>query len=335
MGKWDRTGPRWRDEIAARMGNRLYALRLAREDERIREFGQLVSGKFTVVKRHVIRPAQQLLLTALGLWGRGRRNFRDLRTVRVDLPIENLPNELEGFTILQMSDLHIDLDPSMVKVIQEKISGEKFDVCAITGDYRNYTVGPEEETLWLMDALIKSIPSPVYAILGNHDYANMAIPLEKSGARLLLNEHVEVRRGNAKILIAGIDDPSIYGTYDFEAALEGADRDADVKILLVHSPHVYAEAAAHGFDVMLCGHMHGGQVCLPGGRAVIRNDGFKCPVRTHRGLWKEGGMLGYTSAGTCGCGLPVRYNCPPEITLLRLTCRRAGGGWHRGADSGQ
>ncbi len=313
--RWGRTGERYQEEIARRMGRDLYERRLRMEDDRIAEFGQFLTTKFTFFKRNLIRPAQTALLKALGLWERGRRNFRDVRLERNEIPLPGLPAALDGFSILQLTDLHIDMDPAMADIVSDLVRDIRCDVCVLTGDYKNLTVGPEAESVRLMTGLIPRLPQPLFGVLGNHDYANMVLPFEKAGCRMLLNENAVLEQDGAKLLIAGVDDPSIYGTCDFDAALRGAPADAAVKILLAHSPTVFRQARDAGFDLLLAGHMHGGQVCLPGGRLLLRNDHFRCPRRLLKGAWEWEGLHGYTSRGTGGCGLPVRFNCPPEATL--------------------
>ena len=111
---------------------------------------------------------------------------------------------------------------------------------------------------------------------------------------------------------AGTDDPHFYRTHDFEAARRGIPQGA-CSILLTHSPEMYDEARHYGFNFMLSGHTHGGQICLPGGFAVVRNG--RCPATQFLGPWTHHGLHGYTSSGTGSCGVPARFNCPPEITV--------------------
>ena len=97
------------DGLAARLGPELYALRRKEEDDRIAEFCQYVSPKFTYVKIHFIRPTEVFLLKLFGLYAKGRREFRNLEVVENDIAIPGLPAALDGYTIMQMSDLHIDI----------------------------------------------------------------------------------------------------------------------------------------------------------------------------------------------------------------------------------
>jgi predicted MPP superfamily phosphohydrolase len=108
--------------------------------------------------------------------------------------------------------------------------------------------------------------------------------------------------------------PSIW---NLEKAADGVPEDA-VSILLAHSPEIYRHAAHADFDVMLCGHTHAGQICLPGGIPLMCN--ASCPRALCAGAWSHHGLAGYTSAGSGACVVDVRINCPPEITLHHLHC---------------
>ncbi len=305
-------------DIAARLGPELYALRRQEEEDRIAEFCQYVSPKFTFIKIHSIRPAEVFVLKAVGLYRKGRREFHQIDVVENDIAIRDLPHALEGFTLLQMSDLHIDIDPALVETISAALAPLRYDVCVLTGDYKNLTVGDSAEAIALVARLRPAIAAPVYAVLGNHDTLDMVPPLEAAGCRVLLNESVLLERDGGRLLLSGVDDPYIYKTDSIPNALAGAP-EADARILLAHSPTVYAEAEAAGFNAYLCGHTHGGQVCLPNGYPILNND--RCPRRFIVGRWTFNRLQGYTSRGTGGCGLPIRLFCRPEVTLHRL--RRA------------
>jgi predicted MPP superfamily phosphohydrolase len=155
--------------------------------------------------------------------------------------------------------------------------------------------------------------------LGNHDSILMVPELESMGIRVLLNESVAIRRAQAAIHLAGIDDAHYYRADDIPQARCAIPSGA-VSILLSHTPEIFRQAAQAGFDVLLCGHTHGGQVCLPGGIPLtIDSD---CPRRLAAGPWRHGAMQGYTSRGTGTSIVEVRLNCPPEITLHRLVRQR-------------
>jgi len=250
-----------------------------------------------------------------GLATMGRRNFHDTQIVHHSVRLKRLPAELAGLKILQLSDLHIDLDPQLAGVVADRVSRLEYDVAVITGDFRNKNTGDFSAALAGTQTVVEALQGPVYGILGNHDDLEMAIGLEAMGMRMLLNESVEVSCRKGNFWMCGIDDPHFFRTDDISRSLEQVPEDA-FKVLLSHSPETYREAAAAGFDYFLCGHTHGGQICLPGGVPVItRSDS---PRWCARGAWEWQGMSGYTTTGTGGCGAALRLNCPPEVVIHEL-----------------
>ncbi len=301
--------------LSARLGHRQYRRRRAIEEGRVLEHRRRLPPPLAAFKAHVARPLLFLGLRLSGLGRHGNRQFRALRVVRHALPVAGLPDDFAGFTLLHLSDLHIDLEPTLARSVAAAIRHLRYDLCVMTGDYRNSTVGRHDVAVGAMLELRRSIAAPVYAVLGNHDFLAMVPPLEEGGIRFLLNEAVALRRAGAVLYLAGIDDPNIYRTHSLARALRRVPASA-VKVLLSHSPAIHREAARHGVQAVLAGHTHGGQVCLPGGRILVRND--DSPPQLLRGAWRYGEVRGYTSPGTGACGLPIRINCPPEVTLHEL-----------------
>ncbi len=160
--------------------------------------------------------------------------------------------------------------------------------------------------------MLKEVDVPRYAILGNHDSLAKVAVLEAGGVQFLLNEHVVLRRGDAALYLVGIDDPNYYKSHNFEHALAGVPDDT-CKVLLSHSPEIYRAAEQFGFDFLMAGHTHGGQICLPGGRVLVHD--HSSPRHLLSGVWREGHLQGYTSRGPGASGLPVRLNCMPDGTL--------------------
>jgi hypothetical protein len=132
---------------------------------------------------------------------------------------------------------------------------------------------------------------------------------------MLLNEHIQLERDGEILWIAGIDDPHYYQTHDLKRAREGIPANGAI-ILLAHAPECYPDAADFGYSTMLSGHTHGGQICLPGGFAIVNNG--RVSRRFLRGSWRHEGLNGYTSVGSGGCGVEARFFCPPEVTLHTL-----------------
>jgi hypothetical protein len=133
--------------------------------------------------------------------------------------------------------------------------------------------------------------------------------------RILLNESVRISRGEESIHLSGIDDPHFYGTHDIKQACAAVPT-AGFNILLAHSPEVVKEAATARVNLYLCGHTHGGQICLPGSIPILTNSAGRRSFTS--GRWHQDKMQGYTSRGTGTSTFPVRYFCPPEITIHRL-----------------
>jgi predicted MPP superfamily phosphohydrolase len=132
---------------------------------------------------------------------------------------------------------------------------------------------------------------------------------------MLVNESVEIRRGTDSIWIAGIDDPFDYKCDDLPGALANVPPQ-DFKVLMAHTPELYQSASDLGIDLYLCGHTHAGQIRLPLVGSLRNN--ADCPKEYAYGAWRHGSMQAYTSAGAGCSALPIRYNCPPEVTLIEL-----------------
>lgn len=280
----------------------------------------LSSGAFR--RRHLFGPLTSLIIGAgrgvlylSGLGIIGRRCFHDLQVVTRRAVIPRLPQAFCGYRILHLSDLHIDLDPTFVDTLVTCLATLEYDLCILTGDYRNHTHGPCDDAISGMLRLLPALHQPLYAVLGNHDRLCMVQPLEEAGCHFLLNEHVVIERDGAALSLIGVDDPCVVGSHDLTQATSGIPPDV-CRLLLAHSPAVFQDAARHGIDYVFCGHTHGGQVCLPGGFILFPND--PSPRVMHRGSWVRDNTQGYTSPGTGACGIPARFNCPPEVTLHEL-----------------
>lgn len=250
------------------------------------------------------------------LYRRGQRNTLAIETRRNTFSVARLPEALEGFTILHLTDMHLDMHPDFPQTLSQHVQGLEYDLCVLTGDFRASTHGPIEPTLTAMEQVRASLKAPVYAVLGNHDSIRMVTALEAMGIRVLLNESVPISHQGDTLYLAGIDDPHYYRADNLEKASDDIPLDA-VSILLSHSPEMYRHAAHAGFDIMLSGHTHGGQICLPGGTPLMCN--VACPRTYCKGPWTYHQLQGYTSVGSGASVVDVRLNCPPEITLHRLS----------------
>jgi len=270
---------------------------------------------FHIENWHAAAAIINLVLKVTGLSGRGRANALDFQVRHNELVLPHLPEIFDGFTLLQLSDLHLDSLEAFPDCLAEKISDLEYDICVLTGDYRFLTHGPDRNAMLGLERLCRDIDQDIYAILGNHDSILMTKPIESLGIRLLLNENIQIERDSEALWLAGIDDPHYFAADNLEKAYDGIP-DESVSLLLAHSPEIYRHAAYVGFDFMMCGHTHAGQICLPGGFALTYNS--SAPRFTGSGAWSYDLMQGYTSVGAGSSVVPARFNCPPEVTLHHL-----------------
>jgi predicted MPP superfamily phosphohydrolase len=242
---------------------------------------------------------------------------RTAAVVRVDVPISGLPAELHGFSIAQISDIHVGptIKRGYLQAIVEVVNGLNADLVAITGDLVDGSVADLSAHVAPLSRLSASHGS--YFVTGNHEYYSGAhawiAELTRLGVRVLVNEHVVLRHG---LVLAGVADWSAAHfdashRSDPHAALAGAPADAPVKLLLAHQPRSAVEARKAGFDLQLSGHTHGGQFWP--WNLFVR---FQQPFTA--GLHRLGNLWIYTSRGTGYWGPPKRFGAPSEITLLRL-----------------
>ena len=255
------------------------------------------------------------VLKSTGLYRRASANAARVEIVENTVHSGKLPEAFDGFTILHVSDLHIDLNAGAMHALAELLPRLNYDACVLTGDFRGRTYGPFAAALDGLARLFRTCEAPVYGVLGNHDSILMVPALEEMGIRMLLNESEPIVRGSQSIHLAGIDDAHSYRLDDIEKAAGGIP-DSAFSVLLSHTPEVYRQAAGAGFDLMLSGHTHGGQLCLPGGIPVTLDSVL--PRRMGAGSWAHRGMAGYTSVGVGSSVEPVRLNCPAAVALHRL-----------------
>lgn len=304
--------------LTARVGRCHLDQRLGIEqDFEARVFGQ---GRnfFHIENWYSVHGIIRLVLRLCLLHGRGRRNARHIEVRRNAFVLRKLPKAFDGFTVLQISDLHLDMAEDMPAALITVLAGVgEYDACVLTGDFRARTFGPYQPAVDALRKVRDHLRGPVYGILGNHDTIRMASELEDMGIRMLLNEAAAIERDGMTIYLAGIDDPHYYRADNMEKATDPIPDEA-VSILLSHSPEMFRHAAYAKFDVMLSGHTHGGQICLPGGFPIMLN--ARAPRAFCRGSWRYQNLQGYTSVGCGACIVDVRLNCPPEITVHTLRC---------------
>jgi predicted MPP superfamily phosphohydrolase len=254
-------------------------------------------------------------LKLTGLYRRARKNAERIQIRHHEILLPQLPPAFDGFTLLQISDLHVDLNEGAMRRLIELLPGLAYDLCVLTGDYRGKTFGPIDATIAGMARVCSHLVAPTYGVLGNHDSIRMVSALEEMGIRMLLNEAETLERDGRRIHLVGIDDAHYYRLDSIEKAVSRLPDD-EFSILLSHTPEIYRQAAHADFDLLLSGHTHGGQICLPGAIPITLE--AELPRRLGAGLWKYHDMVGYTSVGVGSSVLPVRLNCLPEIALHHL-----------------
>jgi uncharacterized protein len=286
-------------------------------DHEAQVFGQGLNF-FHVENWYSIHSVIRNVLRMTGLYGRGLRNAERVELRHNVVKLARLPPSFDGFSILHISDMHADMSQGAMRRVIELVDGMRYDICALTGDFRGKTFGPFDASLEGVARVRAHLTGPVYGVLGNHDTIQMVPALEQMGIRILLNETETIARGDQHIFLAGIDDAHFYRVDNIEKAAAGIP-DGAFSILLSHTPEIYRQAAHAGFRLLLAGHTHGGQICLPGSIPITLDSTL--PRRLGAGAWKHHDMIGYTSVGAGSSIVPVRINCRPEITLHHL--RRA------------
>ena len=302
-------------KLEQRLG-RVYARqRLGIEnDHEAQLFGQGLNF-FHIENWYSVHTVIRAALRLAGLYGRGVRNAADVELRHNVVRLKTLPARFDGYAILHISDMHADMcEPAMQRVIA-LLPGLRYDLCVLTGDYRGKTYGPFADCLAGVARVRAHLTGPVYGVLGNHDTIRMVPGLEAMGIRMLLNEAAAIRRGDDALYIAGIDDAHFYRVDNIEKTAAQIPHGA-CAVLLSHTPEVFRQAAHAGFSLLLGGHTHGGQICLPGAIAITLDSAL--PRALGAGPWRHHAMAGYTSVGAGSSIVAVRLNCRPEITLHRL-----------------
>ena len=238
-----------------------------------------------------------------GLYWRARRNAERVTVRQHELKFSALPGSFDGYTILHISDMHVEMSEAAMEHLIKIVHGMSYDLCVLTGDYRAKTFGPFDAALQGVEKVRAYLRPPIFGVLGNHDTVQMVPRLEAMGIRMLLNECEVLARGGERIHLAGVDDAHFYKVDNIEKAALQIPSD-EFSILLSHTPEIYRQAAHANFNLMLCGHTHGGQLCLPGSIPIKLE--AVLPRRMGAGVWEYGDMIGYTSRGAGSSVVPVR-----------------------------
>ena len=230
--------------------------------------------------------------------------------------LNRLPKAFDGFRVVQLSDIHHGPFSSREQIERAVETANRLqpDIIALTGDYiskeRQYAA-PCAEMLGRLKAKYG-----VYAVLGNHDHwvdaALITDLFRAEGITVLINEGMHFEKNGASFWLAGVDDTMV-GLEDLSLALAGA-RSDEMKLLLAHNPIILRRAARASVDLVLSGHTHGGQVAIRGERSTVRG----ARKRHLKGLGRLANTQIYVNRGLGTVVLPIRYGCPPEISLLEL-----------------
>ncbi len=247
------------------------------------------------------------------------------RLIRKEIALRRWPSQLNGFTIALLSDFHYDPYFSVhpIRSAVEVVNGLQPDLIALTGDFVSVPLvgnsargAADAEPCAQLLAKLRA-PHGVWSVLGNHDVFSNADrvtnALDAAGIPILLNKSVTIEKDGARFWLGGVDDV-LGGNADLPGTLRRVPREETV-VLMVHEPDYADYVAGYPVDLQLSGHTHGGQVRFPFMRPLYLPALAKKYVQ---GLFKIRDLTLYTNAGIGTVELPVRWNCPPEITFITV-----------------
>ena len=273
-------------------------------------------------------------VAALGV-GKGYTNTlsSQIEVERVPIKLKNLPEAFRGFKIAQLSDLHSSplVDKEHLDHAVDLALAEKPDLIVLTGDFIGHTLRTPSNHIHefdpqYLDNLVAAMgrakaPFGTYAVLGNHDFWSGPEVTKRihhdfenrAGIPVLRNQHVKLSKEEQSIQLLGIDD--YWHSWNLRKAMRKVPKKS-IKILLSHNPDInWKIKPSHKIDLVLSGHTHGGQVAFPFVGAPFS------PTRNHRylrGLVRDGDRQTYITRGVGHLVVPIRFNCPPEVTLITL-----------------
>ena len=265
---------------------------LVEQDRPLRE----IAGNWSKVAKYAIDEAKSLTIE------------------RVEITLPRLPKKLDGFRIVHLSDIHHSPFTGLEHIARAVTVASKLkpDLIALTGDF----VSHEAKYIAPVAKVLGELRSRhgIYACLGNHDHwtdaETVTRHLERNDIRVLVNEGLRFESGDSSFWLAGVDDHMV-GKTDLPAAMKGAFPD-EFKLLLAHNPIIFRRAARYRVDLTLSGHTHGGQV------RVRDNDQRLIRRRRTAGLHQLKDSQMYITRGIGTVVLPIRFQCPPEISVLEL-----------------
>ena len=262
-----------------------------------------------------------LVATSWWLVHKALAEARSLTLTRRRLACPGLPPAFDGLRVLHVTDLHLDSGHSPAAAVLREADSLEPDLVMVTGDLVSTCCGVDEGEQFLRAFANRW---PTYVVLGNSDQRairkrELIARWQETGATILVNERVEVKRNGSRIWIAGVDDPH-QGRDSLELALRNVPPE-DFALLLAHSPDIALRPRVEEADLVLCGHTHGGQVCFPWLGAIYTRT--RIARKYASGLHRINGATVLISRGAGSTKLGIRMHCPPEITLLTLVSWQA------------
>jgi len=254
-------------------------------------------------------------LGALAAWGLFEASWVRLRSLELEVP--RLPAALDGLRIVHLSDFHLGVPSPGVRAVARSVEWtveRKPDLVCITGDLLTHPRGEPR-----LRELVELLPQPVFAVLGNHDYAVARDPMARASqlrelepARLLLDEGELLSLRGHSVWIAGADPKRSFQRRDPNTLSQ----DADLRILLNHFPRTFDRLERDRFDLVLAGHMHDGQITIPypGGKLLLAHP----TARYAAGVYRREGSVMHVSPGLGTTFVPFRFAARPEATELVL-----------------
>ena len=224
-------------ELERRMGRTHAHLRLGLErDHEAWVFGQ-GRALFNIENWYSLHALMRTAFRVSGFYGRGQRNAARVAVKENTITSQRLPSHFDGFTILQLSDLHVETSGEALESAASAIDTLAYDICVLTGDFRSLTYGPHEAAMEGLEKLLRHIQKPTYAVLGNHDTILMVPELERMGIRVLLNEADAIPRGTSgeQIFLAGVDDAHYFRADNLEKAASSHSRGFVLRAAVAHS----------------------------------------------------------------------------------------------------
>ena len=244
----------------------------------------------------------------------------NLQVEELIIKIENLPQSFNGTRIVHLTDFHSRYFGNREKKVLQIVDSLEPDFVFITGDFIDYTTENLESCQKFWRVLGEKYEDKIFGVMGNHEYWNpnsssLEQLLNDSGIVILNNENKKITGSDDYIYLIGVDDPDT-GYDNLARAIKNIDEENTPKILLAHSPEIIEDIDEKDINLILVGHTHGGQIKIPFIRPIW------VPTKYHgkyaHGLFKINDSYLYVNRGIGIGKLPIRFNCPPEITLIKL-----------------